>query len=128
MWRQPPPSPSTTCAGGSGREVEAALNCFAHAAPGRLGGCERTRDDVANTAAARGIRLTKALRRVAVSTQRRRWSRAAAGWDHHGVTGLSNIIAAVLDEAHPAPGMVAVDLGAGTGALTLPLAGRVESV
>lgn len=83
---------------------------------------------MANTDAARGIRLTKALRRVAVSTQRRRWSRAAAGWDHHGVTGLSNIIAAVLDEAHPAPGMVAVDIGAGTGALTLPLAGRVESV
>lgn len=56
------------------------------------------------------------------------WDRRAASWDHHGVTGLPAIIAAVLARANVEEGGVAVDLGCGTGALALPLAERGAKV
>lgn len=56
------------------------------------------------------------------------WDRRAATWDHHGVTGLPKVIAAVLDRSEIEPGGVAVDLGCGTGALALPLAERGAKV
>lgn len=52
------------------------------------------------------------------------WDRRAASWDEHGVSGLPAVIAAVLERAPVEPGMAAVDLGCGTGALTMELARR----
>ena len=54
--------------------------------------------------------------------QRRRWDHRAPSWDHEGAAGLEAVIATVLAVAQVRPGTVAVDLGAGTGSLSLPLA------
>lgn len=54
--------------------------------------------------------------------QRYVWERRANTWDEGGVVGLDKVIRAVLEEAAAAPGMVAVDLGCGTGQLAIPLA------
>src|ERR1039457_2673652 len=76
-----------------------------------------------------------ALARFATSNvvrrQRRVWSLRAASWDQHGSAGLGKVTAAVLDAAAVRPGEVVVDLGCGTGQLSLPLAergGRVLAV
>lgn len=57
-----------------------------------------------------------------VRSQRRRWTRAVDRWDHHGVAGLERVIAAVVDEATALHPEVAVDIGAGTGAIAIPIA------
>lgn len=54
--------------------------------------------------------------------QRRRWDGRADGWDDEVAPGLEAVINAVLDAAQAQKGAVVVDLGCGTGALTLPLA------
>ena len=56
--------------------------------------------------------------------QRRVWDRRAGTWEHHGAVGLEQVIDAVLETAAGQPGMVAVDLGCGTGQLSIPLAAR----
>lgn len=68
-------------------------------------------------------------RRAAIRTQRRRWRQAAPHWDDHAGADLGAVVEAVLAEAS-ASGKVglAVDLGAGTGALSVPLARRAERV
>jgi ubiquinone/menaquinone biosynthesis C-methylase UbiE len=58
----------------------------------------------------------------AVRRQRRVWSGRVASWDQHGSAGLTKVTAAVLGAAQVTPGAVAVDLGCGTGQLSLPLA------
>jgi ubiquinone/menaquinone biosynthesis C-methylase UbiE len=72
-----------------------------------------------------------AARRIAVGTQRRRWQRSTDRWEDHGVSGLTSVIDAVLAEARPWDGQVAVDIGSGGGALALrvaPDAARVLAV
>lgn len=44
------------------------------------------------------------------------------GSDHHPPTGLEKVTAAVLAAANPQPGDYVIDIGCGTGSLTLPLA------
>lgn len=60
--------------------------------------------------------------------QQRRWDRRAVEWEEGGALGLTKVVDAVLEAARPAPGMVAVDLGTGSGQLALPLARIVEKV
>ncbi len=60
--------------------------------------------------------------------QRRVWDRRAGTWEHHGAVGLERVIDAVLDAAGGHPGMVAVDLGCGSGQLAIPLAARGAQV
>jgi ubiquinone/menaquinone biosynthesis C-methylase UbiE len=66
------------------------------------------------------------LARLATSStirrQRRVWSRRVNSWDHHQPSGLEKVTAAVLATAAPRPGDKVVDLGCGTGQLSLPLA------
>lgn len=54
--------------------------------------------------------------------QRRRWDHRAPSWDHQGSAGLEAVVASVLTVAQVRRGTVVVDLGAGTGSLSLPLA------
>ena len=60
----------------------------------------------------------------AVRRQRRIWSRRVNSWDHHTPSGLEKVTAAVLAAVSPRPGSQVVDLGCGTGQLSLPLAER----
>lgn len=61
---------------------------------------------------------------AASKLQRRVWDRRAGTWEHHGAVGLEAVIDAVLEAAAGQAGMAAVDLGCGTGQLSVPLAAR----
>ena len=64
----------------------------------------------------------------AVRRQRRVWSGRVASWDQHGSAGLTRVTAAILERAGVEPGAQVVDLGCGTGQVSLPLAGRGAQV
>lgn len=49
-------------------------------------------------------------------------------WEHHASIGLERVIDAVVDEAKPAPGMSVIDLGCGSGQLSLPMARKGAKV
>ncbi|HUY87053.1 MAG TPA: class I SAM-dependent methyltransferase, partial [Acidimicrobiales bacterium] len=68
------------------------------------------------------------VRPAAVEHQRKRWTRLADTWEFQGAAGLSKVVEAVLDEARFDENTVAVDLGSGTGQLSLPLAKKVSKV
>jgi ubiquinone/menaquinone biosynthesis C-methylase UbiE len=79
-----------------------------------------------------GVGSAGALARLATSTtvrrQRRVWSRRVHSWDHHTPAGLEKVTAAVLAAVTLPPGAQVVDLGCGTGQLSLPLAERGAKV
>lgn len=75
-------------------------------------------------------RLTP-LQALAVARERVLWGRRADTWDDAGSAGLSKVVEAVLAQAGGGADMVALDMGAGTGQVTIPLAetcGRVLAV
>lgn len=76
-----------------------------------------------NTSAA-----TVVARKFAVRTQRRRWQRRTDSWEDHAVAGLEPVIDAVLTESGEAARGVVVDVGAGGGALAVPVALVAERV
>jgi ubiquinone/menaquinone biosynthesis C-methylase UbiE len=57
-----------------------------------------------------------------VRRQRRVWSGRVASWDKHGSANLTTVTAAVIAVAGVQPGDAVVDLGAGNGQVSLPLA------
>lgn len=65
-----------------------------------------------------------------IARQQRFWTRRAASWDHGAGNnpGLVRVVERVLAEADPSPEAVAVDLGCGSGQVTLALAKRCRSV
>jgi ubiquinone/menaquinone biosynthesis C-methylase UbiE len=65
-----------------------------------------------------------------IARQERFWTRRAASWDHGAGNnpGLVKVVDQVLRSAEPHPTMRAVDLGCGSGQLTLKLAPRVGTV
>lgn len=65
---------------------------------------------------------------IGVASERRLWDRRASSWDSQGGAGLGAVVEAVLDACEPTEGMIAVDLGCGTGQVTIPLARRCERV
>jgi ubiquinone/menaquinone biosynthesis C-methylase UbiE len=73
-------------------------------------------------------RLGRLATGATVRRQRRAWSRRVDTWDHHAPAGLEKVTAAVLAAAVVRPGDQVVDLGCGTGQLSLPLAERGASV
>src|SRR5215471_4139255 len=64
----------------------------------------------------------------AIRRQRRVWSGRVASWDQHGSAALTRVTAAVLEAADVSPGAQVVDLGCGTGQVSLPLALRGAQV
>ncbi len=68
------------------------------------------------------------LTRAATIGQRKLWSRRAASWDHGALPGLHDVVTRVIEVASPGRDDVVVDLGCGTGALTLPIAEKVQTV
>jgi len=64
----------------------------------------------------------------AVRRQRRVWSGRVASWDQHGSAGLGKVTGAILARADVRPDAQVVDLGCGTGQISLPLAGRGAQV
>jgi SAM-dependent methyltransferase len=64
------------------------------------------------------------LQALAVARERLLWNRRAQTWDEAGSAGLTKIVAAVLEACRATVpiGAVAVDLGAGSGQVTIPLA------
>ncbi len=68
--------------------------------------------------------------RQALSVNRERlvWGRRTDSWDSEGAQGLTNIVQAVLDRCRTSPDTVAIDLGCGSGQVTLPLAPRCAQV
>ncbi len=65
-----------------------------------------------------------------IARQQRFWTRRAAEWDHGAGSnpGLVKVVNTVLAEADAQPGMLAVDLGCGSGQLTITLARQVDKV
>ncbi len=68
--------------------------------------------------------------RQALSVHRERlvWGRRTTSWEEEGSQGLTRVVEAVLDRCRTPAGTVAVDLGCGSGQVTLPLAPRCERV
>jgi ubiquinone/menaquinone biosynthesis C-methylase UbiE len=65
-----------------------------------------------------------------IARQQRFWTRRAASWDHGAANnpGLVKVVERVLTEADPKSDAVAVDLGCGSGQVTLALAKRCGTV
>ena len=65
-----------------------------------------------------------------IARQRRFWTRRAASWDHGAGNnpGLVKVVERVLAEADASPEAFAVDLGCGSGQVTLALAKRCRTV
>lgn len=65
-----------------------------------------------------------------IARQERFWTRRAVSWDHGAGSnpGLVRVVRRVLDEAEPGPSCSAVDLGCGSGQVTLELARRCTKV
>src|SRR5215469_1736283 len=86
-----------------------------------------TKNEPGDAAPHRGrpaVRLADLARRSAVRRQRRVWSGRVANWDKHGSANLTTVTAAVIAVAGVQPGDVVLDLGAGHGQVSLPLAMR----
>ncbi|HEX8977790.1 MAG TPA: class I SAM-dependent methyltransferase [Solirubrobacteraceae bacterium] len=77
------------------------------------------------TTRARRLSLASGL---AVRARRVLWHGRAQSWDQQGSEALTDVFAAVLDACRTTPETVAVDLGCGSGQLTLPLAARCATV
>jgi 2-polyprenyl-3-methyl-5-hydroxy-6-metoxy-1,4-benzoquinol methylase len=71
-----------------------------------------------------GKALARFATQNAVRRQRRVWSGRVASWDQHGSAALTAVTAAVLEAADVKPDAQIVDLGCGTGQISLPLATR----
>jgi ubiquinone/menaquinone biosynthesis C-methylase UbiE len=65
-----------------------------------------------------------------IARQERFWTRRAASWDHGAANnpGLVKVVERVISEADPEPEAYAVDLGCGSGQVTLALARRCRTV
>lgn len=65
------------------------------------------------------------LRQVfAIRMEKLLWSGRAESWDEEGSAQLAPVVEAVLESCEARPGMVAIDLGCGSGQVALPLAPR----
>lgn len=88
---------------------------------------DRSRDDVPLIVSAISARPSPA-RSLAIGMSRRLWRRRAETWDREGSAQLGKVVEAVLAQCGDVAGAVVVDLGCGSGQLTLPLAASSHHV
>jgi 2-polyprenyl-3-methyl-5-hydroxy-6-metoxy-1,4-benzoquinol methylase len=67
-------------------------------------------------------RRLSGLQALSVGRERRRWNRRGSSWENTVAMALTPVVDAVLEECRRVPDAIAVDLGAGSGAVTIPLA------
>jgi len=90
---------------------------------------QKEADSNPNAAAGRpAARLALLATQRATSRQRRVWSRRVSSWDQHGSPALTSVTSAVVGAAAVQAGDSVVDLGCGTGQISLPLAIRGAEV
>ncbi len=65
---------------------------------------------------------------LAIAMERLLWRHRAESWDEEGSAQLAPVVDAVLASSKPSAGSLAVDLGAGSGQVTLPLARECSHV
>jgi len=65
---------------------------------------------------------------LSIWLQRTVWQRRVGSWEHEASPGLERVVAAVLDLAELTPDDEVVDLGCGSGQVTLPAAERASRV
>ena len=73
-------------------------------------------------------RLARLATQRTAHRQRRVWSARVRSWDQHGAPALANVTAAVIEAAAVQPGDLVIDLGSGTGQISIPLAMRGAEV
>lgn len=71
--------------------------------------------------------MSNLTRTANIALQRLTWTRRVESWDHADSPGLERVVEAVLAQV-PSGAGVGVDIGAGTGRLTIPLAARCKEV
>lgn len=74
--------------------------------------------------ARRASQLATLATQRATNRQRRVWSRRVSSWDQHGSAHLGAVTAAVIGATGVQPGDEVLDLGCGTGQVSIPLAMR----
>ncbi|MCL6094396.1 MAG: class I SAM-dependent methyltransferase [Actinobacteria bacterium] len=72
--------------------------------------------------------LEDIARRFGIRHQKQVWDERAWSWDHGDNPGLKKVLDKVVLMAAPQADMVAVDLGAGSGQLSIPLASTCKQV
>lgn len=75
-----------------------------------------------------GSRPTSLRQALAIRREKLLWGGRAENWDQEGSSQLGPVVQAVIDSCDAHPGVVAVDLGCGSGQVTLPLARRCSHV
>ncbi len=71
--------------------------------------------------------MLELLRKTLLKHQKSRWIKMSATWDEGGM-GLTKVVDTLVDEVNCNTESVIVDLGSGSGQLTIPLAKRSKSV
>ena len=72
--------------------------------------------------------LASLATRRSAGRQRRVWSRRVSSWDQHGSANLGSVTSAVVGVAAAEAGTAVLDLGCGTGQISIPLAMQGASV
>ncbi|MDA8102426.1 MAG: methyltransferase domain-containing protein [Nitrospiraceae bacterium] len=69
-----------------------------------------------------------AVQQVGLAMQRVVWSRRASSWDEMSNPGLERVISELVEYVGDRPEAIAIDLGCGSGQLSIPLAAHVKEV
>ena len=72
--------------------------------------------------------MSSAIEKLGLAVQRSVWSKRAESWDHAENPGLGRVVDAVIAKANLAKGDEVLDLGCGSGQLSLPISKDVKSV
>ncbi|NNN18818.1 MAG: class I SAM-dependent methyltransferase [Acidimicrobiaceae bacterium] len=72
--------------------------------------------------------MSSVIGKLGLAVQRSVWSKRAETWDHAENPGLGKVIDAVIAKADPDSDYEVLDLGCGSGQLSLPISKNVKSV
>jgi ubiquinone/menaquinone biosynthesis C-methylase UbiE len=84
--------------------------------------------DVTRTRIAARARRLSPRQTLSAGWERALWGRRTVRWEEQSSQGLTGVVQAVLDRCQTGPDTVAIDLGCGSGQVTLPLAPRCARV